>query len=106
VLAHLLGLQFVLRHLAYRRGHIGNCGPERGVVEIELLLGSGKSEIHPSRLVGEDTAQGGRDTVARSVAIRPSELTVGDHRDDPVRVLVFEPVLDLLVHPLRACGGR
>jgi len=53
VLPDLLGFQLVLGDTSNRRGDIGHCGREPRVVQVELLLGAGKPEVHPARLVGE-----------------------------------------------------
>ena len=57
MLADLLGLELVLGDTADGRGDVGDGGAERGVVEVELLLGAGETEVDPSRLIGERPIQ-------------------------------------------------
>jgi hypothetical protein len=90
------------------RGDVRHGRRELWVLEIELLVGAGKAEIHPARLDAECAMETRRDRIAGDARRRPRKVAVGEHRDDPIGILVLEPIRDLLAHPPRigSLGGE
>ena len=103
LLADLFRFELVLGDAMDRRGDVGDSGPERRVVQVEMLVGSCETQIHPPRIAPERPVQRRGRGVGRrgDVTVGPTELTVGHHREDAIGAAVLQPVLDLLVHPAR-----
>ncbi|MFC6607963.1 hypothetical protein ACFQFC_13025 [Amorphoplanes digitatis] len=108
MLPDVLTLQLVLAHPVHRRRQLGDRVPETGMLQAQMLAAARPPQIQEQRLLGEHPPQrlGHRRRVLGEVVTLPIPLplTVGHHRQDPIRRLRRDPVLDLLVHPVRLRG--
>lgn len=104
MLTHLLGLQVVFRHTPHRRRHIRHHPPKTRITQIQLHLIPSPTQINPPRLLRERRQQRRRNRRPRTNRTRrliPHEPTLGQHRQNPLRILVLQPIRHLPVHPRR-----
>jgi hypothetical protein len=69
-----------------------------------LFFASGETEVDPAGFLTEDAVECWGHRRTGDFAVLPPEGAAGDHREDAIGGFVFDPVFDLLSHPLRGGG--
>ena len=98
VLANVFAFELILRDALHRCSQIGDRRPEATVLQVEIGLVARPAEVEVTRLITERITErcGDRGAFDLSSWI-PVPGTVRDDRQDPIRGLGREPMLELLI---------